>query len=109
MEIYGFANINSELNLNDLASLISENLLAGVKFGGIDENIREEVPAVYSLKEVLGLRLVLFGEVGDYGLSIEQWGDNVDDGSSIDLSVYLELLLKNIESNGEQWGQTRLK
>jgi hypothetical protein len=97
MEIVGFVGIRSSLGLIELSKLISGNIAAEIEFGGLDEHLKEEVPAVYSLKEFLGLRLVLFGEDGEYGISIEQWDDELLDDERADLSNHLYYLLKKID------------
>ena len=99
MELIGAVNIRSSLPLEELAALISESICAGVKFGGLEEFVREEVPAVYSMQPFLGLRLVLFGEPGDYGLTVEDWDEpeqRLTAEEIVDISPHIVAILKKL-------------
>ena len=56
--------ILSDKGLEDVAALVSERILGGVRFMGRDKHICDEVPAVYTERPVLGLRIVLQGYGG---------------------------------------------
>lgn len=98
-EIIGTINIYSSLQLDELAHILSQEICGGIIFGGKEESIREEVPAVYTKAEFLGIRLVLFGVAGDYGLSAEQWDENVAAKTAddlVDISGYLAYRVNKI-------------
>ena len=64
-------NIKSDLCLEDVASIVSEHLFGGVPFVGRDQHVRDEVPAVYSSRYVLGCRFLLSGEPDAEGYFLE--------------------------------------
>ena len=64
-------NIKSTLCLEDVAEIVSAHLLGGVQFGGKEESIRDEIPAIYSSEYVLGARFLLLGEPDDEGYYFE--------------------------------------
>jgi hypothetical protein len=57
----------TDKNLEELAQLVSNHVLGGVQFGGAEEHIRDEVPAVFIKQHVLGLEIVLCGFGGQEG------------------------------------------
>src|ERR1044071_5349173 len=57
----------SEKNLEEVAEIISTKLIGGIPFVGKDEFIYDEVPAVYTKHDVLGLRVILQGFGGEDG------------------------------------------
>ncbi len=48
MDIFGFVNIETEFSLGELATLPSQQLCGGIRFGGRVDDVREEVPALYT-------------------------------------------------------------
>ncbi len=100
MNICAFVGIKTDLSLGELAALLSARLCGGIEFGGRDKSVREEVPAVFTQHQFLGLRLVLYGDNGDYGLDLEQFGEqqSEDVGQDyMDLSKHILGLLGCIE------------
>ncbi len=63
------ANISfrSDLELLDIAALISDRLFAGVPFQGLGERIWDEIPAVRLMVPILGLHVQLGGYAGKRG------------------------------------------
>ena len=88
--------IKSDLALTELASLLSGAIFAGIAFGGIDDGVKDEVPAVYSLATFMGLGITLYGEPGDYGLELWQEHDGHPGADDIDLTSYIADLLRNV-------------
>jgi len=54
-----------------VAAIVSEHLLGGVPFVGRDQHVRDEVPAVYSSRYILGCRFLLSGEPDTDGYYLE--------------------------------------
>ena len=87
-------------SIETLAARVSATLLKGLPFGGKDEGIYEEVPAVYA--DVVGLRFVLSGYAGDHYVlecfpspDLPSFGDSVSD---VDISDHLYRSLGDIEN-----------
>jgi hypothetical protein len=91
MDIFGSVGIRSDLSLDELAALISDRLCGGIAFGGKDEGYRDEVPAVATVRDFLGLGMKLWGDQGEYCLDVEQWDDDVPTTmeGDLELSAYL--------------------
>jgi hypothetical protein len=64
-----FVCIQSDLDTESLGRIISAHLIGGLPFGGLDEDIRDEIPAVYT-QPILGCRLVLLGYPGEAGYTL---------------------------------------
>ncbi len=94
----GFAYFQSELSLEEAAKIISDRILGGAKFGGADEDIHEEIPAVYVSETILGFNIVLDGYSGflpeqRFELSIVQNNSTIEGAIRIDMSAHLEKAL----------------
>ena len=63
--------LSSRMSLEEVGRVVSDRVLGGVPFVGREEYIRDEVPAIYSKAEVLGIRLILMGEPDDEGYYLE--------------------------------------
>ena len=63
--------IISDKSLEEVAAIISERLLGGVRLVGRDEHIYDEVPAIFSAHDILGLRIILQGYGGSQGYFLE--------------------------------------
>lgn len=57
--IKGSIQLKSDLDIIELGNIISELALGGAKLKGLEENIYDEVPAIYS--KMLGVRVILHG------------------------------------------------
>ena len=68
---YCALRLQSALDLESLGRVISAKVLGGVPMGGREEFIRDEVPAIFSSSDVLGMCFVLMGEPGDEGFFLE--------------------------------------
>jgi hypothetical protein len=98
--------IKSKLCLEDVAQIVSDCLLGGVGFIGREEHVRDEVPAVYTARCVLGCRFILFGEPDDEGYFLEVWHYETSSAltaeqireSLVDISADIVALLSEIES-----------
>jgi hypothetical protein len=99
-----FLFIKSELDIETLGKLISEKLAGGLPFGGLEEYIRDEVPAVY-INNILGCRLILLGFPGELGYNLElveyhfpfHFFEEGKMPPTVDMSGNLYHLLKDIE------------
>ena len=58
--------IKCNLELIELGELLSEKVFAGIKFGGLNEHIHEEIPAIYIDEPVLGFQIILDGYKDEY-------------------------------------------
>jgi hypothetical protein len=65
----GFVFIQSDLDIEELGKLISQRLVGGLPFDGLDHYIRDEIPAIY-IKDILGCRLILQGFPGEMGYNL---------------------------------------
>ena len=92
--------VRSDEAIEAVADKLSSSLLKGIPFGGKDEGIYEEVPAMYA--EVAGLRFVLSGYAGEHyvlecfpcpGLPV--FGESVSD---VDISDHLYRSIGDIEN-----------
>ncbi len=62
--------ILSPLALEEVAQVISNQVLGGIPFVGREHRIRDEIPAVYTEGEFLGMHAVLMGEPDDEGFML---------------------------------------
>lgn len=65
----GFLFIQSDLDIESLGKLISQRIVKGVPFGGLNHYIRDEIPAIY-IDDILGCRLILQGFPGEEGYNL---------------------------------------
>ncbi|AKF92339.1 hypothetical protein [Brevibacillus laterosporus] len=63
--------IYSEEDIFSVAKIISEKLVGGIPFGGFEDYIYEEIPAVYINANILGFELVIQGYGGEDGYILE--------------------------------------
>lgn len=70
MYLRATVNITADKPLEEVAELISTAFLAGVPFEGKDDAVRDEVPAVYTKRNIFGLDFVLYGDAGHYALNV---------------------------------------
>jgi hypothetical protein len=96
----GMVVVESSESLDKVADRISSTLLAGVRFGGADEHIYEEVPALYA--DVMGLRFVVSGYPDQWYVlkcsPIDKLNVSKDGGKEVDISEHLMLALGTIEN-----------
>src|SRR5436190_22655901 len=99
--IVGYATLKSELTLEEVAGILSDNLFGGLEFGGKELEIHEEVPAVFLNQPILGLKVVLdgysgFEEENHFTLSIGPWIPLPGiERTEVRIDYYLIELLKN--------------
>ena len=60
----GVVSMQSELELEVVGKILSKILFGGLEFGGKEEAIHEETPAIYINATILGLAIVLDGYAG---------------------------------------------
>ncbi|WP_437395120.1 hypothetical protein [Flagellimonas lutimaris] len=102
----GYISLQSTLSLEELGEILSEKIFAGVKFGGKEKSIHEEIPAIFIEQPIMGLLVILDGysgfEKGNwFTLHIQQWGEfgrymyeNKLLTSKVRLDFYLYYLMK---------------
>jgi hypothetical protein len=90
-------HIQSEKSLEEVAGILSKELFNGLTFGGKEEYVLEEVPAVYIEGGIMGLAVILGGENGYFSLSMYPYDYPAERISSVDvdLTEYLSFLLGN--------------
>ena len=72
--IWGTGVILSDLSLEEVAEIISERLFDGLPFGGKEECIYEEVPAVYIALPIMGFKIILStGHANSYNLEVKPY------------------------------------
>ncbi|WP_134000212.1 hypothetical protein [Dinghuibacter silviterrae] len=49
------------MSLEELGEILSREIFAGLKFGGKEESIHEEIPAIFIEPTILGLQIILDG------------------------------------------------
>lgn len=101
-----FVDFRSDAPLERVAEQISEHLFGGVQFGSREDYIMDEVPAVYALKDIGGLRVVIHGYGGDDGYTLEirprrylLWHDMSKHDflqARVDITEYITCLLRNL-------------
>jgi hypothetical protein len=64
----------SRMSLQEVGQVVSDRVVGGIPFVGREDYIRDEVPAIYSKTEVLGMRFILMGEPDDEGFYLEADG-----------------------------------
>jgi len=70
-EIVAFVDFRSTESLESVEVQISEHLFGGISFGGREESLRDEVPALRMMRDVLGLRVIVHGYAGAEGHTVE--------------------------------------
>ena len=96
--IVGYVTLQSDLTLEEIAQTLSVKIFGGIKFGGRDLEIHEEIPAVFIESPILGLKIVLEGNNNSdkyYSLSVGPWVAFPDfEREEVRLDNYLVELLK---------------
>ncbi|PCD82361.1 hypothetical protein CNQ87_17390 [Lysinibacillus fusiformis] len=98
-----FVPILSEEDISGVSKIISNKLVGGLPFGGLEDYIYEEVPAVYIKESILGFELVIQGYGGEEGyiLEIRSYLRNSElhDAKEItvDITNYIASLLEGTE------------
>ena len=75
MDVSAYVKFNSSLPLEEVAAVISHAMCADIPFGGLNEYVRDEMPAVYASKTIFGLFCIVYGEDGEYCLELGPEGD----------------------------------
>ncbi len=79
--IHGSVKFRSNLEIEEVGRIISEKIFSGLAFGGKEENIYEEIPAIYINNLMLGFQFVIQGFSG-----LEK-----SDGFSLDMIPYFSI------------------
>ena len=96
-DISAYIGIKTDLELPELAQLISAKLCGGIPFEPDTDGIRDEVPA-YVSRQFLGMGMVLHGFDGDYGLDLYSWDDDLaSDAIDIDFACNLRRCIDAID------------
>lgn len=96
----GIVAFQSNQSLEEVGKLISERLFGGFQFGGKEEYIYEEIPAIYISELIIGLRVILSGYNGfdedeRFVLELGPLRGVPQNGEKYDLSAYLETLFSD--------------
>lgn len=83
--IVGAVALKSDLSIEEVGEKIAEKLFGSLKFIGKEEEIYEEVPAVYIAPNILGLRIILQGYSG------------MEDANGFSLGIHPAKTFKNVE------------
>lgn len=59
------------MELEELGRIVSDRVLGGIPLEGRSDHIRDEIPAIYTKRAVLGMRFVLLGAPDDEGFYLE--------------------------------------
>ena len=98
--LIGLVEFQTDRDIFEVANLISEKIFSGLKFGGFEESIYEEIPALYLTNTILGTKVVLSGQKGflkDNSYLLEIKPVDVEYhllSETIDIQSYLEDLFK---------------
>lgn len=98
-----FVPILSEEDIIGVSKIISNKLVGGIPFGGLEDYIYEEVPAVYIKESILGFELVIQGYGGKEGYTLEVRSNlrnselHDDKEITVDISNYIASLLEGTE------------
>lgn len=60
----GYVALRSALTLEEVGDVLSQRIFVGLKFGGKDLEIHEEIPAIFIQESIMGLKVVLDGYSG---------------------------------------------
>ena len=76
--IVGYASLKSSLTIEEVGEILSNKVFGGLKFGGKELEIYEEVPAIFIQEPIMGLKIVLdgysgFDEDSGFNLSVGPW------------------------------------
>ncbi|KAB0443607.1 hypothetical protein AB1J28_07605 [Lysinibacillus irui] len=95
--------IDSNKDINEVARIISDKLFGGLPFGGLEEHIYEDVPAVFIDYPILGLQIVIQGFGGREGYTLEVCSHPINiepddsDEIEVDITGYVSVLIEGIE------------
>jgi len=56
----------SQLEILELGEMLSKELFGGLNFGGLEECIHEEIPAIYIKSPILGFQVILDGDQDEH-------------------------------------------
>jgi hypothetical protein len=98
----GIAFFQSDRSIEEMGNILSEHLLGGLPFGGLDLGIRDEIPAMCIEGNIMGLEIVLSGHPGKQTnryytfevVSRFNKGRNVKRSATIDMNDYLKVLFQ---------------
>ncbi len=78
--LLGYISMKSHLRLEELGEILSQKIFAGIRFGGKEKSIHEEIPAIYIERPFMGMLIILDGysgldEQSWFTIHIQTWGD----------------------------------
>lgn len=68
---YASVDFDSPLSLEETAACLSSHIFGGIEFGGRDEYVKDEVPALIAQKPILGCHVVIYGDGDEDGYRVE--------------------------------------
>ena len=106
--LVGTVVMQSNLEIEEVGDILSQALFGGLKLGGKDKRIYEEVPAIFLHPPILGFRAILqgykgFGKDEGYVLTISPEFTVRDvKRVTVRLDLYLIHLVKDALKNSDQ-------
>lgn len=97
--IQGSIFFQSKLDIERVGAIISQRVFAGVPIGGLEKNIYEEVPAVFTEKRFLGFFVAIQeiqkieSDIWEYCLDINNYGSAEYDARAITTFVLDDYML----------------
>lgn len=93
-------NFQSDKEITDVGKILSSSLFAGLKFEGLEDNIYEEIPAIYIKQPLFNSKVIIsgfkgYGEEDWYSLTIEPWliPNDFNERERKNITGYLESIL----------------
>lgn len=96
-------SLQSDKSIEEVGEILSKVLFGGLPFGGKDEFIRDEIPAIYINEDIIGLNVVLYGYGGENGFILEAYpsfkleGLEPGEYDEFKLDRYFTSLLSNVK------------
>ncbi len=98
----GAAGFQSSLDIEEVGKEISKCLFGGLSFGGLEDSLYEEIPAIYIDSQFLGLRIILCGYQGIDEGDIYEFDSDNENYYILDINdLYINPRLKSIFPNEE--------
>jgi hypothetical protein len=102
--LVGEINLKTKLSILALGDVLSRAVFGGIKFRGLDEEIYDEIPAIYLEENLFGFRIILQGfseniDTNGFWLNIFPSTAIGEDFETINISNYIKNILINKLSN----------
>ncbi len=110
--IKGTTTFKTELSIDEVGDIISQTLFGGIKLNGLEKRLYDEIPAIFTEHEIMGLRVILSGYSGysegkHFVLHIAPFGFSKKFGQvesqEIQLNEYLKKLMEYYFSDDKRF------